>query len=369
MYALLFTEHGLSAAEISSLFVIWSVTSFVLEVPFGVWADMVSKRLLLCVAPVLVGCGFALWTVLPSFPSFAAGFLLWGAGGALRSGALQALAYEELEQAGAPHAYARVMGRAQAFGTAAIALATALASPVLTLGGYGALGFASVTVCALGVVAGRALPETGGKSTSPPDAEDDAGPIALLKHGFTEVRTSRAVLGALVLASVATGVEAIDEYLPLLAKDMGAPDAVVPLLLLAVMAGMAVGQWCAEHGEDRWLGPVLAAGAVLLVVGALSGRPAGMFPIAAAFGAFEWVRVRTDALLQSRIGDRTRAMVSSLAGLGMEVVAVLVYASYALGSIWWGPGQLLALAAVPYLLIAIVLMCRPRAPRARSQHE
>lgn len=361
VYALLFAQHGLSPAQISSLFVIWSITTFLLEVPFGVLGDMVPKRFLLAVAPASVGCGFALWTLFPSYTAFAVGFLLWGAGGALRSGVLQALVYEELEKQGAVHRYARLMGRAQAIGTAAVAAATALAAPVLAFGGYDALGAASVTVCVLGILAGCALPETGGRASSSPDAqeEEECGPVALLKHGFREVARSRAVLGALVLASVATGVEAIDEYLPLLAQDMGASDAVVPLLLLGVMAGMAVGQWCAEHGEDRWLGPVLVVGSGLLATGALWRGPVGMLPVAAAFAAFEWVRVRTDALLQSRIGNRTRAMVSSLAGLGMEVVALLVYASYALGSLWWGPGPLLAAAAVPYLLIAFVLICRP----------
>ncbi|MFJ8228478.1 MFS transporter [Streptomyces sp. NPDC094448] len=358
VYALLFTEHGLTAAEISSLFVIWSVTSFLLEVPAGVWADMVSKRFLLSTASALVGCGFALWTVLPSYPSFAVGFLLWGAGGALRSGTLQALAYEELEKAGAARSYTRLMGRARGLGTAAVALATALASPVLALGGYGAVGMASIVVCALGIVAGQALPETAGASASSPDPEDEAHPIALLKQGFAEVRASRKVLGALVLASVTTGVEAMDEYLPLLVVDMGAADTMVPLLLLTVMGGMAAGQYCAEHGSDHWLGPVLLIGSALLAVGALSGHPVGIVPVAVAFGAFEWARVRTDALLQSRIGNRTRATVSSLAGLGMEVVAVLVFAGYALGSVWWGPSRLLAMAAVPYVFIAIVLICR-----------
>lgn len=52
VYALLFTETGLSVAETSSLFVIWSVTGLVLEVPSGALADAVSRRLL-CAGPVL----------------------------------------------------------------------------------------------------------------------------------------------------------------------------------------------------------------------------------------------------------------------------------------------------------------------------
>lgn len=46
---------------------------------------------------------------------------------------------------------------------------------------------------------------------------------------------------------------------------------------------------------------------------------------------------------------------TSVSGFGVEVVAVLVFAGYALGSAWTGPGPLFALAAVPYLLVAPVV--------------
>ena len=44
-----------------------------------------------------------------------------------------------------------------------------------------------------------------------------------------------------------------------------------------------------------------------------------------------------------------------MAGFGTEVVAVLTFAGYALGSSWMGPGALFALAAVPYAVIALVM--------------
>ncbi|GAB3962516.1 hypothetical protein GCM10027615_00710 [Plantactinospora veratri] len=78
VYALLFTDTGLSVAQISSLFVVWSLTGILLEVPSGVWADAVSRRLLLAVAPLLGAVGFGLWVAAPSYWVFALGFVLWG---------------------------------------------------------------------------------------------------------------------------------------------------------------------------------------------------------------------------------------------------------------------------------------------------
>lgn len=45
LYALLFLDTGLSPAEVSLLFAVWSVTALVTEVPAGVLADRWSRRM------------------------------------------------------------------------------------------------------------------------------------------------------------------------------------------------------------------------------------------------------------------------------------------------------------------------------------
>nr|WP_269846226.1 MFS transporter [Streptomyces carminius] len=375
LYAVLFADTGLSGAEISSLFVIWSVTSFALEVPSGVWADVFSRRWLVALSSLPTAAGFALWTALPCYPSFAAGFVLWGTGTALASGALEALVHEELTRRGAAGDYARLMGRAQALRTTAVALATALAAPVLAVGGYGALGAASVAGCLLAAGAGWALPESrgprqehgadsgkaghGGEGGEEDGEQEGGGAFrAVLRAGLAEVRREPAVRRRLLLAAVLTGTTALDEYVPLLAAATGVDGTAVPLLVLLVEAGTAVGGWCAGYGARR-LAPVLAAGALCLAAGAAGGHPAGMAAVAAGFGVFQWAMVTADARLQERVRDRARATVTSIAGFGSEVVAVLVFAGYALGSARLAPGPLLALAAVPYLAVALAPAAAP----------
>ncbi|MFF0243251.1 MFS transporter [Streptosporangium sandarakinum] len=182
LYALLFADTGLSTAEISSLLAIWSLTSLVMEIPSGAWADTVSRRLLLVLAPLLAGAGYALWFLFPSYGAFAAGFVLWGTAGALQSGALEALVYTELEREDAVGRYAGIMGRARALGTGAVMAATALAVPLFAAGGYSLVGVASVLVCLVCAAVAAAFPEhrthrshrgTGGRDGDPvPDARD-----------------------------------------------------------------------------------------------------------------------------------------------------------------------------------------------------
>lgn len=319
-----------------------------LEVPTGPWADLVSRRKLLALAPLLGGAGFALWTFVPVYPSFALGFVLWGAGGALRSGTLQSLVYEELGRAGRSDAFTRLIGRCSAISTGAVMAASAVAAPVLHAGGYRALGIASVCSTMVASAVGWTFPEPG----RPAEKED--GYFQVLRTGLAEVRGTPVLRNTLVLLSVVYGLTALDEYIPLLASGTGLGTSAVPLMVMLITGGMTVGGWCAGHGE-RWIAPALAVGALCLAAGAVSGRPPGLVLVAVAFGVFQWAITVTEARLQEGITDRARATVTSMSGLGAEVVAVSAYAAYALGSAWAGPGTLFALAAVPYLAIALAL--------------
>ena len=150
------------------------------------------------------------------------------------------------------------------------------------------------------------------------------------------------------------GVTALDEYLPLLADATGAGAAAVPLLILVVTAGTTVGGWLAGRGT-RWAGPALAVAAVCLAVGAATGEAAGFALIAVAFGIFQWAIAAGDAALQEQLADTSRATVTSMAGFGSEVVAVLIYVAYGLGSAWAEPWLIFTIAAVPYLLMGLTL--------------
>ncbi|GAA4504130.1 MFS transporter [Actinoallomurus oryzae] len=348
MYAVLFADAGLSGAEISSLFILWSVSSFLIDIPSGIWADAYSRRLLLTLAPGLTAAGYALWTFLPSYPFFALGFVLWGAGGAVRSGALQALVYDELTRLGRSDAYGRLMGRSRAIATTAVMAATALASPVLHAGGYRAVGLASVAVALLGVPVGRSFPESRG------DGEREERYGAVLRSGLAELRGAPGIRRGMLVVALVSGVDALEEYIPLLAKANGAGAANVPLLVLIVTAGITAGGWLGGRGTVR-AGPVLAVAAALLAVGSGSGRPVGLVAVAVAFGAFQWAIVAADLRLQERVSDGARATLTSVAGFGTEIVAVLTFAGYGLGSSRLGAGPLFALAAAPYVFVAIAM--------------
>ncbi|WP_433660881.1 MFS transporter [Nocardia sp. CA-128927] len=186
LYSLLFADHGLSTGQISSLFAIWSTTSFLLEVPSGAWADTVSRRWLLVFSGVLLTAGFALWTLVPTYLGFALGFVLWGTAGALASGTFEALVYDDLAARQEQSSYARILGYTRAASETAIVVGIVAATPLYLWGGYALIGWASVGFAALHTVIALSLPSAP-KAVSAADVdelEDEATPIAD-KHAST----------------------------------------------------------------------------------------------------------------------------------------------------------------------------------------
>lgn len=327
-------------------------------------ADLVSRRHLLTAAPLLSAAGFALWTLFPAYASFAAGFVLWGVGGAITSGTLQALVYDELDRAGAASAYARLIGRSRALGTIAVVTATAAAAPLLAHGGYTAVGAVSVVAALAAAPIGFSFPEGARPRKDGKDRSQGLGPsIRVMRTALSEVRHAPGARPALFAVAVVMGLSSLDEYLPFLARSLTHDTALVPILLAPVFAAMAAGEWCAERGTRR-PAPVVVAGALLLAVGALLGHPLGMLPVSAAFGVFAWAAVVAETRLQDAVSDGARATVVSMSGFGAEAAAVTTFAAYGLGSAVAGPGMLFAAASLGFLAVVPALRRRARGPRS-----
>jgi hypothetical protein len=352
LYALLFADAGLTAAEISWLLVVWSATTLLLEIPSGAWADAYSRRWLLAGGAVVRAVGFAVWTVWPTYLGFAIGFVLWGIRSATSSGTRQALLYDELAAVGAQRLYVRIVGRSTTVALVSMLLTTALAAPAYAVGGYALVGAASVAACLGSAAVALSLPR------AERVRELDGGRyLAHLRAGLREARGDRRVRRTLLLAAAVPGLASVDEYLPLLARDLGAPTVAVPLWFLLPIAAMAGASWFADRWDrasPRAMGAVLGLAGVLTAAGALAGHPVGMVGVAAALGILQFATIVTEARLQDAIVGPSRATVLSVSGFGAEVFAVAVYAGLgAAASASLGPTTLVAMLGAPILIVGL----------------
>ena len=357
---------------------------------------------------------YALWTAAPGYTAFAIGFVVWGLGGAFTSGALEALLYDGLASVGAEDYYPRISSRVTAVGLLC-QLPTAVAATLLfATGGYALVGWASVALCLAGAAVATRLPEhrpppttsadrrpgdtdadadsdgdgdshagtdnqadrdadadseadshagTDNQGDADTDADADAdvdiddgetGYLTILRNGVREAARNPAVRVAVVAVAVLGGLDGIDEYFPLFARDWGIDASLVPMAMvgipLAGAAGAALGG-PASRLRPRSLTLMMALAVGLFCGAALLHRPVGMAGVSVAYGLYQLVLVVTNARLQARIVGPSRATVTSVASLGTELSAAVLVGAWAIDRPWLVAGVAVAVtAALPRLL-------------------
>jgi MFS family permease len=381
VYALLFADHGVDSGRISLLFIIWSVTSFVCEVPSGAWADTFDRRHLLVLSAAIYGVGFAAWMVWQTFAGFAFGFVCWGLSSALMSGTFESLVYDELVERGARERYAGLIGWAQSTALVANLTASAAAAWLFHVGGYGLVGWTSVAIAGLQGVLAATLPVSHRARHVPHDRDpDDDGPIAeteqatshylaMLRAGLAESRRHPDVRRILLLAAAMVGFTAYDEYFPLVARDHGVSTTVVPVLIAVTVVGQAVGTALVgrtARADGRTVALLLVGGAALISVGALVTPYAGFVAIAVGYGLANNAMLVGETRLQDTITGPARATVTSVLGLLEEIVAVALFACFAIGSRFLGFPALVALLGVPAVLVGLAVVRWLPGPRDDS---
>lgn len=369
----MFADNGLSDAQISVLFLIWSLVGILAEVPTGAIADRFSRRGALAAGGVLQAVGYAVWIAIPGFPGYAAGFVLWGLGGALASGSMESLVYDGLAVLGATEKYPRLLGRITAAGLIAQIPAAVAATVLFGLGGYALAGWVSVGCCL--VTAALALMLRDVRPADPaavdpvaPDTDDELGYFATLRAGVAEAVSSPAVRGLVLAAGLLEGLDALEEYFTLLAEDWGVPTGWVPLAELVIPLLGAAGTWWGSRRMDgatalgrRTLAVALGFGALLLAAAQWWSTPAGLAGVAVFYGLYRIVLVAVGSRLQAAISGPARATVNSVAALLSELSAIAVYGLWAAGG--------LATVTTLIMLLAVLLPVALRGRSAPSSNE
>lgn len=329
LYTLWFNDNGITTSQISTVFLLWAAVAIVLEIPSGAVADLMDKRVLLAGAFLLRAIGIGIWLVSPTFAGAIVGALLWATHSALASGAWEALIHDELEELGEASDYGSVLARVEQFSDLGIAAGTVAAFGLLRAGASILfLGWFTVVLHAVTVAVVLSLPVVDHR----PEAEDSAaGALAesfaewwqTLIEGFAEAARTGAVAKLVLLGALIEGLFVFDEYVPLLGRDRGAADSIVPFLVLVVWVGRLIGSELVARRPDIGRVPVsvmLAGGVAAMLVSLVAESIVSLALIGVGYLALQVIWLVSGARLQERLSSERRATVTSIRGFGGGVV-------------------------------------------------
>jgi hypothetical protein len=277
---------------------------------------------------VLQAAGFVVWTAAPALGPFAIGFVLWGISSALVSGASEALVHDGLASVGSEDSFARVYGWMTAAELLVQVPTAFAASALFALGGYPMVGWASAGACLAAALLALRFPE--------PSRVADCGASLLgtLRLGVREAVHNPALRLTVLAVALVGALDAVEEYFPVLAADQGVPVAVVPFAVLGVTLAGALGAALggrAERLPDRALPVLLGVAALCLAATAVLPGVAALTALAVFYALYLAALVVAETRLQERIDSPHRATITSVAGLGIELGSLLVFAAWALG--------------------------------------
>lgn len=359
-----FETVGLTPFELVLVGTVLEGTVFLFELPTGVVADAVSRRLSVLIGMVLIGAGFLLEGLVPSLAAVLAAQVVWGLGATFESGAVDAWISDEIGEAAATRAFLRAAQLGQLAALAGIPVAVALGRAGLGL----PLAAAGVGYLALAGLLAATMTETG----FAPAAAGDRHPLraagGVLRRGLELGRRRPALL---LMLGVALFVGAHSETFDRLWEAHLLADTAFPVTLdvptwfgllafaatLLSVAATEVARRRLDAADGRALPLALAAITLLQSGAVLLFGLAGRFDLAvgAYFAATVLRRLHAPlyrAWLNRGLEPATRATAFSAAAQ-----------LDALGQLLGGPllGLLASAAGMPLAFVAAALLLTPAA--------
>lgn len=213
---------GLDPLQMVLVGTVLEASVFLFEVPTGVVADVVSRRLSVIIGHAIMGAGFGMIVIWPSFEMILLSQVIWGCGYTFTSGAYAAWLTSEIGVNRANDAFLRGSQLGHLASFVGILAAVVLAHISLAL----PIAFGSLGLVALAGVMVALMRETNFRRSAPEVRESWDALTTTFKAGVGEIH-GRPVLWLMILITMVFGMfsEGIDRlFAPFLLQDFEFPD-------------------------------------------------------------------------------------------------------------------------------------------------
>jgi DHA3 family tetracycline resistance protein-like MFS transporter len=264
---------GLTPIQLVTVGVVLETMTLLFEIPTGVVADAYSRRLSIITGLFLIGAGFLLEGLMPTFMAVLMAQVLWGIGFTFYSGAGEAWITDEIGQEQAGNAFLRGSQASQAASLAGIGAGTALANIALWLPILiGAILFFAIVIFLTITMSEEGFHPISGH----PDPHILAEMIRPFREGVRLIRTHPTLMTILligfVIGSYGGGFDRL--YAPYLVENFTLPRLgnVEPVTWFGILSGIiGLGTFVGIEAARRWLNLAQQSRVVRLLLVLYSG--------------------------------------------------------------------------------------------------
>jgi len=316
IFALLFNQNGLTPLQISTLLSIWSITTILTEVPFGVLADTYPRRNLLIIGLLIRAVGFGFW-MMGGYLNYAIGFVMWGLKNTLSSGTLEGLVYDELAYYKHEDTYEEVNGKMSSFFSAGLFFSAIFGGLVAQI------NFQYVLLASIVTTVISALILTTIKSVKSVRSTNETNYYSTLVNALKEIKGNKLLIYIIVFNCIVFGAfGASDEFWSLIFEHLKLNATIIGFLIAAVYGLGSIAGYTIKYFQRLSLN----SGYLLIIVGAICylvlGITKSMLFLPLAFLGiylFQVTSIKVSSLLQKHISSNQRSTVSSIQSLAFEL--------------------------------------------------
>lgn len=322
VYAIFMQEHGMNDMQLSSLFIILSVGTFMTQVPVTWVTNKLGQRYAMVLSQILKAVGFLLWIYVPSYFGFAFGMFLWGIHAAFWNVAFEGMLYDELRARRHHDIYARVLG--VRYNVSAVGAALSAFGSLLIFMGFEWITYISIAILGLSVLFLLRIKLRSAKKNKQAKVRKTRF-LTLFKTGTRMCVRTPCIFLMMMLTLLVSNVNYLDDYLSPIGVEIGLPVAFVGIVQFFILGCTILGQTFAyrfKRVPDWILYTAICVAGGGYVLFSMFYSVAGIWLLGMSYVLFAAIFVLLYSRFQDFLPQSYRSVILSLYSIGDNIIYV-----------------------------------------------
>ena len=329
VYAIFMQAHGLSDFQLSTMFIVSAIATVLGQAPITYLTNKLGQRFAMILGQGLKIIAILLWLVMPTYPGFVIGMILWGVQAGFRSVAFEGLLYDVVASFGHDDDYPRILGRKSTFESVGVAL-SACGSLLMFLG-YNWVTWASVVAIVLSIMC-LVFVRYGKSVVVAPVVKIRFSKI--LRTGIKVCLRTPCLMSVMLLAMLVVNVPFLDDFLSPIGLQLGIPTQYVGALSFFLLGCATLGQRFAyrfTHLSNWALCMLIWVVGIAYILFSMIYTSDALWIMGIAYTLFYGVHTLLYAQFQDMIPVRHRSVVLSLYTTLTYLVYIIICGIIGLG--------------------------------------